>query len=119
MWLNGANDWIYPYLHAAAERMSALVQRFPDAQGMQRWALDQAARELLLAQSSDWAFIMKTGTSVEYAVRRQKTHIHRFDRLATMAESGSYDEGYLREVAARDSPFPDMDYRIFQTRPWV
>ena len=119
VWLNGANDWIYPYLHAAAERMSALVQRFPDAQGMQRWALDQAARELLLAQSSDWAFIMKTGTSVEYAVRRQKTHIHRFDRLATMAESGGYDEGYLREVAARDSPFPDMDYRIFQTRPWV
>ncbi|HWR87271.1 MAG TPA: 1,4-alpha-glucan branching protein domain-containing protein [Acidiferrobacterales bacterium] len=119
VWLNGANDWIYPYLHAAAERMSALVQRFPDAQGMQRWALDQAARELLLAQSSDWAFIMKTGTSVEYAVRRQKTHIHRFDRLATMAESGDYDEGYLREVAARDSPFPDMDYRIFQTRPWV
>jgi len=119
VWLNGANDWIYPYLHDAAERMSALVQRFPDAQGMQRWALDQAARELLLAQSSDWAFIMKTGTSVEYAVRRQKTHIHRFDRLATMAESGDYDEGYLREVAARDSPFPDMDYRIFQTRPWV
>ena len=119
VWLSGTNDWIYPYLHAATERMSALVQRFPAAQGMQRWALDQAARELLLAQSSDWAFIMKTGTSVEYAVRRQKTHIHRFDRLATMAESGDYDEGYLREVAARDSLFPDMDYRIFQTRPWV
>jgi len=119
VWLNGSNDWIYPYLHTAAERMGALVQRFPNAQGRQRWALDQAARELLLAQSSDWAFIMKTGTSVEYALRRQKTHIHRFDRLATMAESDDYDEGYLREVAARDCLFPDMDYRIFQTRPWV
>ncbi len=119
VWLNGSNDWIYPYLHAAAERLSALVQRFPEAQGRQRWALDQAARELLLAQSSDWAFILKTGTSVEYALRRQKTHIHRFDRLATMAESGDYDEGYLREVAIRDSLFPDMDYRIFQTRPLV
>ena len=54
-------------LHAAAERMSALVQRFHDASGLPRWALDQAARELLLAQSSDWAFIMKTGTSVDYA----------------------------------------------------
>jgi 1,4-alpha-glucan branching enzyme len=117
VWLNGSNDWIYPYLHAAAERMSALVQRIPSAEGRLRWALDQAARELLLAQSSDWAFIMKTGTSVEYALRRQKTHIHRFDRLATMVESGNYDEGYLREVAARDSLFPDMDYRIFQTRP--
>jgi len=119
VWLNGNNDWIYPYLHAAAERLSALVQRLPDAQGRQRWALDQAARELLLAQSSDWAFIMKTGTSVEYALRRQKTHIHRFDRLATMVESGDYDADYLRDVSARDSLFPDMDYRIFQTRPRV
>ncbi|MEK7796565.1 MAG: 1,4-alpha-glucan branching protein domain-containing protein [Pseudomonadota bacterium] len=119
VWLNGSNEWVYPLLHAAAERMSALVQRFPDAEGLLRWALDQAARELLLAQSSDWAFIMKTGTSVEYAVRRFKTHLHRFNRLAEMAESGRYDESYLREVTARDSLFPDMDYRIFQNRPWT
>jgi 1,4-alpha-glucan branching enzyme len=117
VWLNGSNDWVYPHLHAAAERLIALVQRFPAAEGLPRWALDQAARELLLAQSSDWAFIMKTGTSVDYAVRRFKTHIHRFDRLAGMVESGAYDENYLREVAARDSLFPDMDYRIFQSRP--
>jgi 1,4-alpha-glucan branching enzyme len=119
VWLNGTNDWIYPYLHAAAEKMSALVQRFPNAEGGQRWVLDQAARELLLAQSSDWAFIMKTGTSVDYAVRRFKTHLHRFHRLTGMAESGHYDEGYLREISARDSLFPDMDYRIFQARPWT
>jgi 1,4-alpha-glucan branching enzyme len=36
-----------------------------------------------------------------------------------MVESGEYDEDYLREVAMRDSLFPDMDYRIFQTRPLV
>lgn len=119
VWLNGANDWIYPHLHAAAERMSGLVRRFPETDGQIRWTLDQAARELLLAQSSDWAFIMKTGTSVDYAVRRFKTHLHRFHRLATMAETGSVDEGYLREVAARDSLFPDMDYRIFQTKPFL
>ena len=62
---------------------------------------------------------MKTGTSVEYAMRRFKTHLHRFNRLAEMAESGNYDEGYLREVTARDSLFPDMDYRIFQNRPLI
>lgn len=119
VWLNGSNDWIYPYLHAAAERMRALVQRFPDAQGDQRWALDQAARELLLAQASDWAFIMKTATSVDYAVRRTKTHLHRFRRLANMAEHGYYDREYLRAVSERDSLFPDMDYRIFRRGAWV
>jgi 1,4-alpha-glucan branching enzyme len=119
VWLNGSNDWIYPHLHAAAERMSALVRRFPAAAGVLRWALDQAARELLLAQASDWAFIMKTGTSVDYAVKRQKTHLHRFDCCAAMAESGNFDERYLREITARDSLFPDMDYRIFQARPFL
>ncbi|HKQ29878.1 MAG TPA: 1,4-alpha-glucan branching protein domain-containing protein, partial [Burkholderiales bacterium] len=118
VWLNGSNDWIYPHLHRAAARMSDLVRRFPHADGMLRWALDQAARELLLAQSSDWAFIMKTATSVEYAVRRFKTHIHRFDRLVGMVDCGHYDEGYLREIASRDSLFPDIDYRMFQTRPY-
>ncbi|MHB8744286.1 MAG: DUF1957 domain-containing protein, partial [Sulfuricaulis sp.] len=47
---------------------------------------------------------------------RFKTHLHRFHRLAGMLESGHYDQHYLSEVAARDSLFPDMDYRIFQNR---
>jgi len=118
VWLNATNEWIYPHLHAAAERMAAFVRRFPEAAGQQRWALDQAARELLLAQSSDWAFIMKTGTSVDYAVRRFKTHIYRFQRVADMVDSGVFDKDYLHEVTKRDSLFPDMDYRIFQCRPW-
>lgn len=117
VWLNGSNDWMYPHLHQAAERMSGLVRRFQHADGVLRWTLDQAARELLLAQASDWAFIMKTGTAVDYAVRRFKTHIHRFDRLTSMAEQNGYDEGYLRAVAERDTIFPDMDYRIFRSRP--
>ena len=44
-------------------------------------ALNQAARELLLAQASDWAFIMKTNTTVEYAKKRTRDHIARFDYL--------------------------------------
>ena len=50
--------------------MVELAQQHPDAGSRcSRRALNQAARELLLAQSSDWAFIMKTGTMVEYATR--------------------------------------------------
>jgi 1,4-alpha-glucan branching enzyme len=117
VWVNGNNDWIYPYLHDASARMSGLTRRFPNADGHLRWALDQAGRELLLAQASDWAFIMKTGTSVDYAVRRVKTHLHRFDRLVNMIEHNSYDDGYLRAISARDTIFPDMDYRVFQPKP--
>ena len=70
VWLNPTNDWIYSHLERAAERMVTLAHQHPDAQGLERRALDQAARELLLAQASDWAFIMKTGTMVEYAKKR-------------------------------------------------
>ncbi|MHC4247556.1 MAG: 1,4-alpha-glucan branching protein domain-containing protein, partial [Planctomycetota bacterium] len=61
-WLNGTNDWIYPHLHVAERRMSELVHRFPDAGGVLLRAIKQAGRELLLAQASDWAFLMTTGT---------------------------------------------------------
>ncbi|HEX9626722.1 MAG TPA: 1,4-alpha-glucan branching protein domain-containing protein [Acidiferrobacterales bacterium] len=119
VWLNGSNDWMYPYLHDAAEIMAGLVRHHPDARGMQRWALDQAARELLLAQASDWAFLMKTGTAVEYSAKRFKTHLHRFHRCTEMLGRNDFDENYLREISRRDSLFPDMDYRIFQQRPWT
>ena len=35
----------------------------------------------MLAQSSDWAFIMRTGTTVPYANRRINEHILQFNRL--------------------------------------
>ena len=44
-------------------------------------AATQAVRELLLAQASDWAFIMKTGTMVPYAIKRTTDHLLRFQRL--------------------------------------
>jgi 1,4-alpha-glucan branching enzyme len=53
--------------------MNELANHFPTANGVLEEALNQAAREVLLAQSSDWAFIMKTGTMVEYAIRELLT----------------------------------------------
>jgi predicted glycosyl hydrolase (DUF1957 family) len=35
-----------------------------------------------------------------------------------MVEHGPVDEPYLREIGDRDNLFPDIDYRIFQARPW-
>jgi 1,4-alpha-glucan branching enzyme len=119
VWLNESNDWIYPYLQQAAQRMLDLVGRYPNATGTLRLMLDQAARELLLAQASDWAFILHSTTAVDYARQRFQQHIHRFSRLANMIEADKADENYLRMIAARDNLFPDMDYRIFQRRPWV
>jgi 1,4-alpha-glucan branching enzyme len=114
-WLNESNAWVYRHLHAAAERMIELARRFPNADGPAERALNQAARELLLAQSSDWAFIMTTGTMVPYAERRTNEHILRFNRIYDGLLAGNLDGEWLRDVESKDNIFPDVDYRIYAT----
>ncbi len=113
-WLNDTNEWVYPHLHKSAERMVGLARDFRNADGIHRRALNQAARELVLAQSSDWAFIMKTGTMVEYAVRRTVSHIRRFNRIHDELRSGRIDEPWLVRVEYLDNIFPEIDYSVYQ-----
>jgi len=115
VWLEGSNDWIYRHLHQAATRMVELTNTFPEATGVLRRALNQAARELLLAQSSDWAFIMKTGTVVPYAVRRTQGHIGNFIGLYEQITGNRIDQRWLMELEAKNNIFPDLDYRIYSS----
>ncbi len=113
VWLDGSNDWIYRHLHKAAERMVELARNFSQSEGLLKRALNQAAREVLLAQSSDWAFILKTGSHVDYAVRRTKEHILRFTRLYYDIREGHVDQDWLDGVELLDNIFPDIDYRVY------
>jgi 1,4-alpha-glucan branching enzyme len=99
----------------AAERMVELARRNPHAEGLERRALNQAARELLLAQSSDWAFIMTTKTTVPYATRRFNEHIVRFTRLYEDLKTGHLDADYVADLESKDNIFPHADYRIYAT----
>jgi 1,4-alpha-glucan branching enzyme len=76
-------------------------------------ALNQAARELLLAQSSDWLFIITNNTMVDYAHRRIKDHIGRFTRLYNELNNDTIDAKFLKEIEEKDLIFPDIDYRIY------
>ena len=72
------------------------------------------ARELFLAQSSDWAFIMRTGTSVQYAVQRTKDHLVAFRRLHDILDAGGQVPlQELEDLERRDNIFPDVEYRDF------
>ena len=73
----------------------AKSQTHTNPDGLLKRALNQALRELLLAQSSDWGFIMGTGTHTGYAVRRIKDHILRFTRLYEDIKSNCIDESWL------------------------
>jgi len=113
VWLEGTNDWIYPHLQEDAARMVELAQHFPNATGLEQRALNQAARELLLSQSSDWAFIMKTGTMVEYARQRTEVHVINFNHLYQQLMGNAIDEPWLSEIERRHNAFPHLDYRLY------
>ncbi len=112
-WMDEKNDWVYRHLHKAADRMVELAQKHEHSEGLELRALNQAARELLLAQSSDWAFIMFAGTMVEYAVKRTKDHLHRFNRLYDEIQRGAIDELWLTDIESKDNLFPTINYHVY------
>jgi 1,4-alpha-glucan branching enzyme len=117
VWLNEGTTWMYPHQHAAEERMTELATRFSEgaSDALTRHALNQLARELLLAESSDWAFQIYQGTTVEYAARRFRTHIRRFNTIADEIEAGNINEEQLAEIESRDNIFAEIDYRVYRS----
>ena len=107
-WLNGDNDWIYRHLHAAADMMEKLHAAHPRPTGSVARALDQAARELLLAQASDWTFMIHSKSMDEYATRRVKGHLLRFHRLREQINSGVIDEAALQKLESQDNIFTGL-----------
>jgi 1,4-alpha-glucan branching enzyme len=113
--LNEGNDWIYPYLHDAGKRMQSLVELFHDAEPgtLIYRALQQAGRSLLLAEASDWAFFMKTGTAHEYAYNRTRDHLARFNYLETVLRDNNIDERRLQALEVMDPIFPNLALEYF------
>jgi 1,4-alpha-glucan branching enzyme len=114
MWLNETNEWIYPHLQIAQRRMTELANSFPQADDLQQRGLKQAARELLLAQASDWPFILKTGTSPEYARRRVKEHLARFTKLYEQLRNAQLDERWLAQIESQDNIFPAIRWNYWE-----
>jgi 1,4-alpha-glucan branching enzyme len=127
LWCDETNHWIHPPLHEAAARMEALVAEHPAVAPRTRLrrALDQAGRELLLAQASDWPFILHVQTVPEYAARRVSEHLDAFFELERAIRERRLDRPDVRERLAfledRDRPFPSppFDHRVFRPDPPV
>lgn len=143
VWLSDANAWMYPLQRAAEARMTALADRFAAttahthgttpprepalndtasnhpaagharARGLSARALKQCARELLLAQSSDWAFQIYGGSTADYAAARFRSHVARFNALADGLERGDLDEPLLAEIERRDNLFGEIEPEVY------
>ena len=114
VWLNPSNDYAHRHLHKAGDRMCELAYEFRDeTDNLKIRALNQCARELLLAQSSDWLFIITNGTMVEYAHKAIKERIGRFAKLYYDLKKDKIDEEYLSDIEEKDNIFPEIDYKIY------
>ncbi|HEX6293294.1 MAG TPA: 1,4-alpha-glucan branching protein domain-containing protein [Herpetosiphonaceae bacterium] len=103
-------------LQQASSTFAAVVRLHPTAEGLEEELLSQAARELLLGQSGDWAALIATGAAQDYAQRRFDEHLSRFDRLIYYIERDEPSpdaENYLSEIAELDNLFPFLNYRMF------
>lgn len=105
-----------PNLNNMKMKSSAINAKIEKEIDLYRRALNQCARELLLAQSSDWLFIITNGTMVDYAKKRIKDHIGRFTKLYEGLIADKLDKNYvafLKDLEEKDCIFPEIDYRFY------
>ena len=114
-WRNEGTAWMWDELGRLAHEMEQLRAAPPRDNPFRERAARQALRELLLAQSSDWPFLVTTGQAADYAVERFRAHAQRFRRAVAIARGGDpyEDEVELRSLERADNPFPDASLADF------
>jgi len=123
IWFNDQNTWTWEKIYPAEDRMVDLARKFTgmeasgDARAERaREVVKQAARELLLLESSDWQFLISTLAARDYAELRVDRHAADFNRVAAMAETlldggdlSGEDREKLKDIQERDYLFPDIE----------
>ncbi|HYK11527.1 MAG TPA: 1,4-alpha-glucan branching protein domain-containing protein [Gemmatimonadales bacterium] len=111
MWRNDLTTWTWPRLGHLEEsfwKVAPKTLRKPEMHPV----LAQAARELVLAQSSDWQFMISTGAVPDYAEKRFKLHCDDAEKLIGAMTSGGGSEAEGPRLAAalqkRDHLFPNI-----------
>jgi 1,4-alpha-glucan branching enzyme len=117
VWLNPSTEWTWDRVYSAEAEWVGHLGRLAGRDGGDlRRVLSQATRELLLLQSSDWQFLITTGTASDYAERRVAEHYADFKRLCEMVRALEAGDPLspdavdtLRRLEREDFCFPDLD----------
>ena len=108
-WLNDSNAWIIRKWSEAGNNMVKIANQEINDKDTLRLA-KQAARELLLSQSSDWSFILRAGTTTKLAKDRIELHLQRFWEIINLIESKEkYISPSIENIEKEDCLFPLID----------
>ena len=112
-WLAPQTQWMWDGIRSVTPRVGALADD-PPRDPLRKRAADQALRELLLLESSDWPFLVTTGQAGDYAAERFRSHAQRLQRCLDLAARGTGDDQVeLRSLERADNPFPDARIEDF------
>jgi 1,4-alpha-glucan branching enzyme len=117
VWINERNRWYWEMEYRAEGRMLKLLYDLPwKTNPTIKSLLEKCARQLLLLQGSDWAFVIHSYGAVDYGIQRISGHATRFDRLTLLAEKvaaghelDETDKIQIAEADAHDVIFQDID----------
>lgn len=113
IWLDGSYVWAYRHIQKGIERMIELADRFPSQKSLKKRFLDQAARELMLAMSSDWAYFFHNHNNIEFARAQLEDHLQNFNLVYENMCKNAVNTEWLVKCEERDNIFPGMNYNIF------
>jgi 1,4-alpha-glucan branching enzyme len=127
VWTNNSVAWMWDTIYPLEDRFLNLIhkKKSPSKDGEDlgmvndelRAVMEQAARELLLLEASDWQFVISTQGAVEYSKTRFAEHAGALTRLLDLAEQydahnglTSDDARFLQEMRSKDMAFPKIDF---------
>jgi len=116
LWLDSSNDWIYRHLNRSLDRMIELADRFSRNSSLKERALNQAARELLLAMASDWPAFLCRQENTEYARRQLEDSLRNFTTIYEALGSNYISTEWLTNLERRHAIFPHINYRVFKRK---
>jgi len=118
-WFNESTDWMWTEIERSAKELYRLLDAPEERTEEERRALVQAARELLLLESSDWPYMVAKDRAAGYATERFNAHLERF-RLASGAvgsKGRDLPRAALTEIEKQDELFDALDTRKFGSPP--
>ncbi|MDR0412084.1 MAG: DUF1957 domain-containing protein [Treponema sp.] len=113
-WLDSSNDWMYKHMVRAIDRMTELAERFPNESCIKERALNQAAREILIAQDSSWPRMLYNKKYTEYAGKQIQSCLQNFTTIYESLGNGHISTEWLTNLEYDHRVFPYINYRVFR-----
>ncbi len=115
VWLSDKNDWLVRHFYVLVERMTELAQRFDERAGLRKRILDQAAREVLLALSSDWPMLLHNGSNEKFALDQIRRHFANFYKICDGLSSNEVYVDWFIGLEKQDNIFlgKNFTYKAF------